>query len=236
MIKKWQIYDTDEDKVNELVTKYDINELLATILVNRDIVDEQKLEIFLNPTRNNFHDPFLMPDMEKAVERIIKAINSKEKVIIYGDYDADGITSITVLKKFLEDVGLNADYYIPNRLNEGYGLNNNAIQETSQKKIKTEINVKDIYFCFEQRLITVRCQVVTLTVKEFALFALLIMNPKRVFTYEMLMDLVWNEDYTFYSRKAVNNHISNLRKKIKIAPDIPDYIKNVYGVGYKFDI
>ena len=62
MIKKWQIYDTDEDKVNELVTKYDINELLATILVNRDIVDEQKLEIFLNPTRNNFHDPFLMPD------------------------------------------------------------------------------------------------------------------------------------------------------------------------------
>ena len=141
MIKKWQIYDTDEDKVNELVTKYDINELLATILVNRDIVDEQKLEIFLNPTRNNFHDPFLMPDMEKAVERIIKAINSKEKVIIYGDYDADGITSITVLKKFLEDVGLNADYYIPNRLNEGYGLNNNAIQKIVENNYELMITV-----------------------------------------------------------------------------------------------
>ena len=141
MIKKWQIYDTDEDKVNELVTKYDINELLATILVNRDIVDEQKLEIFLNPTRNDFHDPFLMPDMEKAVERIIKAINSKEKVIIYGDYDADGITSITVLKKFLEDVGLNADYYIPNRLNEGYGLNNNAIQKIVENNYELMITV-----------------------------------------------------------------------------------------------
>ena len=105
MLKKWQIYDTDEAKVNELVTKYDINKLLATILVNRDIVDEHKLDIFLNPTRNNFHNPFLMPDMEKAVERIIKAINNKEKVISYGAYDAEGSTSISLLKNFLEDVG-----------------------------------------------------------------------------------------------------------------------------------
>ncbi len=141
MLKKWQIYDTDEAKVNELVTKYDINKLLATILVNRDIVDEHKLDIFLNPTRNNFHNPFLMPDMEKAVERIIKAINNKEKVIIYGDYDADGITSITVLKNFLEDVGLYADYYIPNRLNEGYGLNNKAIQKIVENNYKLMITV-----------------------------------------------------------------------------------------------
>lgn len=62
------------------------------------------------------------------------------------------------------------------------------------------------------------------------------MNPKRVFTYEMFMDLVWHEDYTYYSRKAVNNHVSNLRKKLKVAPDLPDYIKSVYGIGYKFEI
>ena len=54
--------------------------------------------------------------------------------------------------------------------------------------------------------------------------------------HEMLLDLVWHEDYTYYSRKAINNHISNLRKKIRIAPDLPDYVKSVYGVGYKFDI
>lgn len=82
----------------------------------------------------------------------------------------------------------------------------------------------------------VREQIIELTVKEFEIFALLIMNPKRVFTYEMLMDLVWNEDYTYYSRKAVNNHVSNLRKKLKVAANLPDYIKSVYGIGYKFEI
>ena len=100
----------------------------------------------------------------------------------------------------------------------------------------TEIREDDLYFCLEQRLVTVRGQAIPLTVKEFDIFALLILNPKRVFTYEMLLDLVWHEDYTYYSRKAINNHVSNLRKKIKITPDLPDYVKRVYGVGYKFDI
>ena len=100
----------------------------------------------------------------------------------------------------------------------------------------TEIREGALYFCLEQRLVTVRDQVISLTVKEFEIFALLILNPKRVFTYEILLELVWHEDYTYYSRKAINNHVSNLRKKIKIAPDLPDYVKSVYGVGYKFDI
>ena len=79
-------------------------------------------------------------------------------------------------------------------------------------------------------------QIIELTVKEFEIFSLLILNPKRVFTYEMLLDLVWHEDYTYYSRKAVNNHVSNLRKKLKIALNLPEYIKSVYGIGYKFKI
>ena len=98
----------------------------------------------------------------------------------------------------------------------------------------TEIREGEIYFCLEQRLVAIREQPIELTVKEFEIFALLIMNPKRVFTYEMLMDLVWHEDYTYYSRKAVNNHVSNLRKKLKVVPDLPEYIKSVYGIGYKF--
>ena len=100
----------------------------------------------------------------------------------------------------------------------------------------TEIREGDLYFCLEQRLVTVRSQVIPLTVKEFEIFALLILNPKRVFTYEMLLDLVWHEDYTYYSRKAINNHISNLRKKLRVAPDLPDYVKSVYGIGYKFEV
>lgn len=100
----------------------------------------------------------------------------------------------------------------------------------------TEIREGDLYFCLEQRLVTVRGQAIPLTVKEFEIFALLVLNPKRVFTYEMLLDLVWHEDYTYYSRKAVNNHISNLRKKLRVAPDLPDCVKSVYGIGYKFEL
>ena len=82
-----------------------------------------------------------MPDMEKAVERILKAIENQEKVIIYGDYDVDGITSITVLKKFLSERGLETGYYIPNRLKEGYGLNKEAIQEIIEQKYTLMITV-----------------------------------------------------------------------------------------------
>ena len=100
----------------------------------------------------------------------------------------------------------------------------------------TEIREGDLYFCLEQRLVTVRSQVIPLTVKEFEIISLLIQNPKRVFTYEMLLDLVWHEDYTYYSRKAINNHISNIRKKLRVAPGLPEYVKSVYGVGYKFEV
>ena len=85
MNKKWQIYETNKEKVNELKEKYGINELLATILVNRNIVNEDEIRLFLKPTRNDFHDPFLIKDMDIAVERILKAIKNKENVTIYGD-------------------------------------------------------------------------------------------------------------------------------------------------------
>ena len=100
----------------------------------------------------------------------------------------------------------------------------------------TEIREGDLYFCLEQRLVTVRGQVIPLTVKEFDIFSLLIQHPGRVYSYDVILDLVWQEDYTYYSRKAVNNHISNLRRKIKVVPDVPDYVKSVYGIGYKFEI
>ncbi len=144
MTKKWQIYETNdqtEQQIKELIERENINPLLATILVNRNMTDHEELKIFLHPTRKDFHDPFLMPDMKKAVDRIKTAIEKQEKVIIYGDYDADGITSITVLKSFLEDIGLMVDYYIPNRLNEGYGLNKPAIKKISEQKYELMITV-----------------------------------------------------------------------------------------------
>ena len=141
MVKKWQIYETDNEKVNELIKKYNLNILLATILVNKNITDEKVLSKFLHPTRNDFYDPFLMPDMELAVNRILKAIENKEKIIIYGDYDADGITSITVLKSFFKDLGIEVDSYIPNRLEEGYGLNKPAVKQIVEKGYELMITV-----------------------------------------------------------------------------------------------
>ena len=141
MVKKWQIYETDNEKVNELIKKYNLNLLLATILVNKNITDEKVLNKFLHPTRKDFYNPFLMPDMDLAIDRILKAIDNKEKIIIYGDYDADGITSITVLKSFFKDLGIDVDSYIPNRLDEGYGLNKPAVKQIVEKGYELMITV-----------------------------------------------------------------------------------------------
>ena len=141
MNKKWQIYEVDEEKVEELSNKYHLNKLLATILANRNIANEEEIRLFLNPTRNDFHDPYLITDMEKAINRIVEAIEKQEKVTIYGDYDVDGITSITVLKSFLKDRGLEVSQYIPNRLHEGYGLNKNAIDKIHNNGCELMITV-----------------------------------------------------------------------------------------------
>ncbi len=141
MVKKWQICNTDEEKIDEISKKYQINKLLATILVNRNITEEKQVLKFLKPTRQDFYNPFLMPDMEIATDRIIEAINKKQKIIIYGDYDADGITSITVLKSFLKNQKLDVHTYIPNRLKEGYGLNKPAIKKIADEKYDLMITV-----------------------------------------------------------------------------------------------
>ena len=141
MNKKWEFYEENSEEIIDIAKKHNISELLTKILVNRGITDDKEIDTFLNPTRNDFYDPYLMPDMDKAVERIIKAINNQEKVMIYGDYDVDGITSITVLKKFLEERGLKTGHYIPNRLEEGYGLNENAIRSIAEQKYTLMITV-----------------------------------------------------------------------------------------------
>lgn len=132
MNKKWEVKISDDELTNKIANEFNISKLLARILANKGLKESNEIEVFLNPRRSDFHDPFLMPDMKIAVDRILKAIETKEKVAIYGDYDADGITSSTVLKRFLSERGLDADIYIPNRLNEGYGLNEKAIKEIAQ--------------------------------------------------------------------------------------------------------
>ena len=144
MNKKWECIELDNEKiknVEKIENEYGISNLLAKILVNRNLTKKEDIDLFLKPTRYDFHNPYLMPDMALAVDRIIKAINNKEKILIYGDYDVDGITSITVVKNFLLERGANVTQYIPNRLNEGYGLNKDAIKKISDDGINLIITV-----------------------------------------------------------------------------------------------
>lgn len=145
MIKKWIIEENNNEKIEYIKEKFELNHLTAKILSNRNILgkemDYNDIRKFLNPTRNDFYDPFLLPDMEKAIDRIEEAITKNEKILIYGDYDADGITSTTLLTKFFKDIGINVENYIPNRLTEGYGLNNKAIDKIKEKETKLIITV-----------------------------------------------------------------------------------------------
>ena len=141
MNKKWEYYDVDFKETERIKENYGLDDLIATVLVNRNIKKDEDIRKFLYPSRNDFYDPFLLPDMKKAVNRIKSAIENKEDIIIYGDYDVDGITSIAVLKKFLEQRGLKVKEYIPNRLEEGYGLNHDAIKEIHELGYKLMITV-----------------------------------------------------------------------------------------------
>lgn len=140
MYRKWQYNDNNQERAKEISKEFNISLLVSQIIANKNLTDE-KIKIFLEPTRHNFYDPFLLPDMEKGVNRILKAIENKEEVLIYGDYDVDGITSTTVLMNFLEERGLKVKYYIPNRLKEGYGLNKEAIKQIVNQNINLMITV-----------------------------------------------------------------------------------------------
>ncbi len=108
--------------------------ILIEVLKNRGIENEKEIERFLNPSyEEDLYEPFLLPDIKKILARIYKAQKNNEKVVVYGDFDVDGITATTLLFEALEKVGIKADYYLPDRIKEGYGLNKKALLEISKK-------------------------------------------------------------------------------------------------------
>ncbi|MBZ4642912.1 MAG: single-stranded-DNA-specific exonuclease [Deferribacteres bacterium] len=138
---RWIYEQVDKSKVFELITKLSIPAPIAETLVKRGIVTSGEAETYFDVPLKDLVNPFFLKDMDKAVQRIAKAIFNREKICIYGDYDVDGITSTSLLYLFLKELNANVTYYVPNRLEEGYGLNKEAIDEICQKKINLMITV-----------------------------------------------------------------------------------------------
>lgn len=131
----------EPDKINEIAKKYSISSIMATVLLNRGLEEEEKIVGYIKKSLASVHNPDLLPDMQNAAQRIVKAINEGEKITVYGDYDADGVTSTALLYGFLRENGANADYYIPDRITEGYGLNIKAINRLSRTGTRLIITV-----------------------------------------------------------------------------------------------
>ena len=125
--KHWAVR-TQDDRSAELAKSLKISPLVAQVLINRQITDAQTGAHFLTPKLTDLIDPAQMPGIEPAVQRLKQAITSKERITIYGDYDVDGITGVTILWQILTLLGADVDYYIPHRVDEGYGLNTEAIE------------------------------------------------------------------------------------------------------------
>jgi single-stranded-DNA-specific exonuclease len=129
MNRNWLVTRTNPEFLKYLSKEASISSVLAQVMVNRGFKNVATIKDFLYPSLSNLHDPFLMPDMGKAVERLRSAIDRNETVFVHGDFDADGITSTALLVSSLRNLGVNTCYHIPNRIVEGYGLSNKGVQK-----------------------------------------------------------------------------------------------------------
>jgi len=141
MRKTWRIKDSDLSIRNSLAEALRVSPITAQLLINRGIDDIKSASDFFDCSLSACHDPFLMKDMDKAVTRIKDAISGKEKILVYGDYDVDGMTGVAVLSSALKTLGGDVRTYIPNRLEEGYGLNMGAIKRAHSQGINLIVTV-----------------------------------------------------------------------------------------------
>ena len=138
---RWIVKKSDQTIIDSLAEEMNINHLTASLLVNRGLDTVEDARYFLFGQKSEFHDPFLLKDMDKTVQRINNAIETQEPILVFGDYDADGVSSTTVLMKALSELGANADYYIPNRFTEGYGPNEKAFRSAADSGVGLIITV-----------------------------------------------------------------------------------------------
>ena len=138
---KWELKKHDKNYLALKSKEFNESQLITGLLLNRGITTKKEVEKFLNTSESELNDPFLFENMHEVVERILDAKKRKEKIVIYGDYDVDGISGTAYLVLVFRKLGLNVDYYIPNRAHEGVGINKNLIKYLSKKNAKLFITV-----------------------------------------------------------------------------------------------
>jgi len=146
---KWDIGTLDLKKRDELILS-GISKITASVLCSRGIDTPQKAAEFLSVDKTKLNDPFMLHDMDRAVDRIRLAKSRNEKIAVYGDYDVDGVTSVSICVKYFRDMGFDCDYYVPGRFDDGYGLNKNAISKLYDKGVSLLITVDTGITAFEE--------------------------------------------------------------------------------------
>jgi single-stranded-DNA-specific exonuclease len=146
---RWRVLSSVPEQVERLAAQVGVVPLVAHLLLQRGFDDPVQARKFLQPSLEDLHDPFLMKDMDRVVERLLRAAQMGEKVLIYGDYDVDGITSTVVLKRALEMLGVAVDFHLPLRLKEGYGIQNAVLKKAKQGGFSLVITVDNGIRAFE---------------------------------------------------------------------------------------
>lgn len=141
MNHQWLIHRTDTTQRDKIVSELNLSPITASVLVNRGIVSPDAVQKFFNPSLCDIPDPFLIPDMTAATERIARAITKQEKIAIFGDYDVDGITATALLTRFFMALGINTLAALPDRQTEGYGLTENKVEELAANGARLIITV-----------------------------------------------------------------------------------------------
>ena len=138
---RWEFVEQESDRVKQLAAETGYPEVFAGLLMARGVHNKEEAQRFLYPSEKNMYDPFLMKGMEAAVCRISQAMDTREKITIYGDYDVDGITATSILYLYLTKAGADVDYYLPDRMSEGYGLNEHAVRMLAETGTKLMVTV-----------------------------------------------------------------------------------------------
>ena len=140
-MKRWTIKKHDREAVNFLAEDLKVSPILAALLISRGYENAEKAEKFLNPSINDLHEPNLLKGMKQAVERILKAVEVGEKILVWGDYDVDGTTGTVVVRKALEILGAKTGFHIPHRFTEGYGVNIPALEKAKERGYTLVVSV-----------------------------------------------------------------------------------------------